>query len=99
MGEAISITRTKKSRLSEELRENSPFGTNYSDNMFVADWQDGKWQEARIVPFCPMEVSPALTAFHYAQSLFKRFKPHRTAEGRIAVFRPMANHKRMNCTA
>ena len=99
MGEAISITRTKQSRLTEQLRENSPFGTNYSDHMFVADWQGGKWQDARIVPFGPMEVSPALTAFHYGQSLFEGFKAHRTADGRIAVFRPMANHKRMNCTA
>ena len=99
MGEGISITRPKQSRLTEELRENSPFGTNYSDHMFVADWQDGKWQDARIVPFGPMEVSPALTAFHYGQSLFEGFKAHRTADGRIALFRPTANHKRMNCTA
>ena len=99
MGEGISITRPKHSRLTEQLRENSPFGTNYSDHMFVADWQDGKWQDARIVPFGPMEVSPALTAFHYGQSLFEGFKAHRTADGRIALFRPMANHKRMNCTA
>jgi len=99
MGAGISITRIKQSRLTEELRENSPFGTNYSDHMFVADWQDGKWQDARIVPFGPMEVSPALTAFHYGQSLFEGFKAHRAADGRIAVFRPMANHKRMNCTA
>ncbi len=99
MGESVHITHTTESRLTEELRENSPFGTNYSDHMFVADWQDGEWQDARIVPFGPMAVSPALTAFHYGQSLFEGFKAHRTADGRIALFRPMANHKRMNCTA
>ena len=99
MGDAISITRTTQSRLTEELRENSPFGTNYSDHMFVADWQDGKWRDARIVPFGPLAVSPALTAFHYGQSLFEGFKAHRTADGRIALFRPLANHQRLNCTA
>jgi branched-chain amino acid aminotransferase len=99
MGEAISITRTTQSRFTAELRENSPFGTNYSDHMFVVDWHDGQWQDARIVPFGPMPLSPALTAFHYGQSFFEGFKAHRTADGRIAFFRPMVNHKRLNCTA
>src|SRR5216684_5257876 len=95
----ISLTRTPKSRLTEDLRENSPFGTNYSDHMFVADYADGKWQDPRIVPFGPMELSPATTALHYGQSLFEGFKAHRTADGRVALFRPMANHARLNRTA
>jgi len=99
MSEAISITRTTQSRLTEELRENSPFGTNYSDHMFVVDYSEGKWHDARIVPFGPMSFSPALTALHYGQSFFEGFKAHRTADGRVALFRPMANHKRLNCTA
>ena len=95
----IPVVRTTQSRLTEELRENSPFGTNYSDHMFVADYCDGQWRDARIVPFGPMELSPALTALHYGQSLFEGFKAHRTAGGRIALFRPMANHARLNRTA
>jgi len=67
--------------------------------MFVADYCEGQWRDARIVPFGPMELSPALTALHYGQSLFEGFKAHRTADGRIAVFRPMANHARLNRTA
>src|SRR5258707_719329 len=99
MLETISLTRTPKSRLTEALRENSPFGTNYSDHMFVADYADGKWQDPRIIPFGPMELSPATTALHYGQSLFEGFKAHRTADGRVALFRPMANHARLNRTA
>jgi branched-chain amino acid aminotransferase len=95
----ISLTRIPQSRLTEDLRENSPFGTNYSDHMFVADYADGKWQDSRIVPFGPMPLSPASTAFHYGQSLFEGFKAHRTADGRVALFRPMANHARLNRTA
>ena len=95
----IPITRIPKSRLTEDLRENSPFGTNYSDHMFLVDWHDGEWHEPRIVPFGPMELSPALTAFHYGQSFFEGFKAHRTADGRVALFRPMANHARLNRTA
>src|SRR5208283_3907257 len=99
MTTAIPITRTTHSRLTEELRETSPFGTNYSDHMFVADWHDGQWHNARIVPFGPMSFSPALTAFHYGQALFEGFKAHHTSDGRVAIFRPMANHARLNRTA
>ncbi len=95
----IVITRTTNSRLTEELRENSPFGTNYSDHMFVADYHDGQWHDARIERFGPMSFSPAMTALHYGQSLFEGFKAHRTVDGRVAVFRPMANHARLNRTA
>jgi branched-chain amino acid aminotransferase len=97
--EQIAVTRVAQSRLTEELRENSPFGTNYSDHMFVTDYADGQWGDARVIPFGPMPLSPATTALHYGQSLFEGFKAHRTADGRIAVFRPQANHARLNRTA
>ena len=97
--EQIAVTRVAQSRLTEELRENSPFGTNYSDHMFVADYADGQWGDGRVIPFGPMPLSPATTALHYGQSLFEGFKAHRTADGRIAVFRPQANHARLNRTA
>lgn len=99
MAEQIPVTRISQSRLTEELRENSPFGTNYSDHMFVADYAGGKWSDPRVVPFGPMPLSPALTALHYGQSLFEGFKAHRTADGRVIVFRPMANHARLNRTS
>jgi branched-chain amino acid aminotransferase len=99
MNSNIPITRTTNSRLTKELRENSPFGTNYSDHMFVADYREGQWHDARIEPFGPMSFSPALTALHYGQSLFEGFKAHRTVDGRVAVFRPLCNHARLNRTA
>jgi branched-chain amino acid aminotransferase len=95
----ISVTQIAISRLTEELRENSPFGTNYSDHMFVADYSKGEWRDARVVPYGPMTLSPSLTAFHYGQSLFEGFKVHRTSGGGVAIFRPMANHARMNRSA
>lgn len=95
----IPIHRVPHSRLTEDLRENSPFGTNYSDHMFVLDYCDSQWKDPRIVPFGPFELSPAATALHYGQSLFEGFKAHTTADGRIALFRPMANHARLNRTA
>jgi branched-chain amino acid aminotransferase len=40
-----------------------------------------------------------LTALHYGQSLFEGFKAHRIPDARVALFRPMANHARLNRTA
>ena len=99
MAHAISLTRIAKSRLTAELRENSPFGTNYSDHMFVADFSRGEWHDARVVPYGPMSFAPSLTALHYGQSLFEGFKAHRTPGGGVAIFRPTANHARLNRTA
>jgi branched-chain amino acid aminotransferase len=96
---SISVARVAKSRLTEELRENSPFGTNYSDHMFVADYRKGEWRDARVVPYGPMSLSPALTALHYGQSLFEGFKAHRMPGGGVAIFRPMENHLRLNRSA
>ncbi len=95
----IPVTRVTQSRLTEALRENSPFGTNYSDHMFVADYRNGQWHDPRVIPYGPMSLSPAFTALHYGQSLFEGFKAHRTPDARVAVFRPMANHARLNRTA
>ena len=99
MDTTVRIERTNHSRLTEDLRENSPFGTNYSDHMFVADWADGEWKDPRVVPFGPITLSPAATALHYGQSLFEGFKAHTLADGSAAIFRPMANHARLNRTS
>ena len=40
-----------------------------------------------------------MTALHYGQSLFEGFKAHHTVDGRVAIFRPLANHARLNRTA
>lgn len=96
---SISVARVAESRLTQDLRENSPFGTNYSDHMFVADYRKGEWRDARVVPYGPMSLSPALTALHYGQSLFEGFKAHRMPDGGVAIFRPMENHLRLNRSA
>jgi branched-chain amino acid aminotransferase len=95
----LQITRTEKSRLTEELRETSPFGTTFSDHMLLAACRDGRWDEPEILPFRDLPLSPAASVLHYGQAIFEGFKAHRTADGRIAVFRPMDNVARMNRSA
>ena len=95
----IPVTRVATSRLTEALRENSEFGSTFSDHMFVADWESGDWKQPQIVPFGPISFSPALTPFHYGQAIFEGFKAHRIPNGGVALFRPRENFARLNRSA
>src|SRR5258707_5297729 len=99
MSTPIAITRVAQSRLTEALRENSEFGSTFSDHMLVADWEADSWKQPQIVPFGPISFSPALTPFHYGQAIFEGFKAHRTRNGGVALFRHRDNFHRFNRSA
>lgn len=44
-------------------------------------------------------LEPSATVFHYAQGLFEGLKAYRDANGKITMFRPDMNMKRMNASA
>ncbi len=76
---------------------NLGFGKYMTDYMFVMDWDKGQgWHDARIVPHGPIEINPACVVLHYAQETFEGMKAYRTAEGKIQLFRPEMNARRMN---
>ena len=72
------------------------FGKYMTDYMFVMDWtKDEGWKDARIEPYAPITLDPACVTLHYAQETFEGMKAYRTAEGKIQLFRPEMNAKRM----
>lgn len=76
------------------------FGQSFTDHMFIADYYAGKgWQDARIVPYGPLQIDPAAKVLHYAQEIFEGLKAYRTADGSVQLFRPMDNIRRMNASA
>src|SRR5690606_15644099 len=76
------------------------FGTAFSDHMFIMDYEKTKgWYDPRIVPFAPFTISPAATVLHYAPEIFEGMKAYRTPNGKIQLFRPTENIKRMNISA
>jgi branched-chain amino acid aminotransferase len=95
----IAIRKTDNSRLSEVDFDNIPFGKVYSDHMFVADYQDGRWTDLRIVPFEHLRMSPANAALHYGQSIFEGMKAHKGPDGDALIFRPEKNAQRFNRSA
>jgi branched-chain amino acid aminotransferase len=98
MPATLRVTRSPASRLTDAVREESPFGTVFADHMLVAEYADGRWGEPEIRPFGPLQMSPALAALHYGQSLFEGFKAYRTPRG-PAIFRIRDNHARLNRSA
>ena len=95
----IKITKTPNSRLAQTDFNNLPFGRTFSDHMFVADYADGEWKNFQIVPYGPIELSPAISALHYGQSFFEGLKAYKHADGTVSVFRPDKNAKRFNKSA
>ena len=71
----------------------------FSDHMFVVDYRDGEWQDAQIVPYGDMTVSPANSALHYGQAIFEGMKAYHQADGGVALFRPLDNWARLNTSA
>ena len=93
--EPIHVERVAKSRLSGIDFNNLGFGAHISDHMLMIDYKDGQWQEPKIVPFGNLELSPAMLALHYGQSVFEGMKAFKNDQGTITVFRPERHHKRL----
>lgn len=96
---AIRTQPTAASRLASVDFDHLEFGKAFSDHMFVVDYRDGEWQDAQIVPYGDMTVSPANSALHYGQAIFEGMKAYRQADGGVALFRPLDNWARLNASA
>lgn len=73
------------------------FGKIFSDHMFLMEYHEGRgWHDPRIVPYGPLPFELSCMVFHYAQEIFEGLKAYRTAEGKIQLFRPVENARRLN---
>ena len=89
------ITRTTSPKQKPD-EHNLGFGKYYTDHMFLMDYDEGQgWHDGRIVPYGPLMLDPAATTLHYAQMTFEGMKAYRNPEGKINLFRPDMNAKRL----
>jgi len=51
------------------------------------------------MPYGPLSLEPSCTVFHYAQTLFEGMKAYRNEQGKVTLFRPDMNMKRMVTSA
>lgn len=91
----INITPNLHSRLNELDMDNIPFGKFFSDHMLVADYVDGRWTQAEIVPYGKLALAPSVSALNYGQSIFEGMKAMKSPLGEPLLFRPEENYVRM----
>lgn len=99
MAISIKISKTSHSRINNCDFDNIQFGTIFSDHMFVVDFENGTWENARVEPFGALSLSPSTFALHYGQSIFEGMKAFKNPEGEAQLFRPLENLKRLNISA
>ncbi|TDL28555.1 branched-chain amino acid aminotransferase II [Rickenella mellea] len=79
---------------------NLVFGHTFTDHMLTIPWSAVRgWDTPQIVPYGPLSLDPSCTVLHYAQTLFEGMKAYRDLNGKVTLFRPDMNMKRMQTSA
>ena len=95
----ISITKTQNPKEKPDA-SSLGFGQIFTDHMFLMDYTpENGWHDARIVPFGNLSIHPASTVLHYGSEIFEGLKAYRRADGKVQLFRPIENIRRMNNSA
>ncbi len=92
----ILIQKAKKSKIKEVDFANLPFGKIMTDHMALVEYKDGKWGDAKIVPYENLSLSPSISALHYGQAVFEGMKAYKNKKGEVLAFRINAHAKRLN---
>jgi len=70
-----------------------------TDWNYISCWKDGTWDDGRLTRDNTVTISLGSTALHYAQECFEGLKAQTAKDGRILLFRPDQNAKRMQASA
>jgi branched-chain amino acid aminotransferase len=62
-------------------------------------YADGKWGEARLCNSYEVTMNVAANCLHYGQAIFEGLKAFRGKDGKVRIFRPDENAKRLNSSA
>ncbi len=96
MSQQITIQKTQNPKPKPD-QSNLGFGQYFSDHMYILDYDRKKgWHDARIVPYGPLPMDPSTMVFHYGQAIFEGLKAYKSKEGKVYLFRPDMNMKRVN---
>ncbi|KAJ3330714.1 branched-chain-amino-acid aminotransferase [Blyttiomyces sp. JEL0837] len=72
------------------------FGQTFSDHMLSIEWQASKgWAKPVIQPYGNISLAPSATVLHYAIECFEGMKAYKDKNGKIRMFRPDMNMKRL----
>lgn len=72
------------------------FGVNYTPHMAIVKWtREEGWEVPEIKPFGPIPMHPGASVLHYGLEIFEGMKAYVGEDGRVLMFRPLENAKRM----
>lgn len=74
---------------------NIGFGYMETEQRFVANYKDGKWDEGALVSDSMVTINECAGVLQYAQTCFEGLKAYTTEDGRVVCFRPDLNAQRM----
>lgn len=94
MEHTISITEQAERKVTDT--KSIPFGKIPTEHMFIAEYKNGDWQNAQIVPFHELTLSPLALCLHYGQTVFEGMKAFVMADGKINIFRMDKHHDRFS---
>lgn len=70
-----------------------------TDFTYISYWKDGKWDPGKLLKENTVTISIGSTALHYGQECFEGLKAQTAQDGRVLLFRPDQNAKRMQESA
>jgi branched-chain amino acid aminotransferase len=80
--------------------EKLTFGRMFAEHMFTIKYREGEgWYDGKIEKYDSFAMDPAACVLHYSQEIFEGLKAYKAADGRILLFRPEQNARRMNRSA
>ncbi|MCW3121064.1 MAG: ilvE [Flavipsychrobacter sp.] len=94
MEHTISITEQAERKVTDT--KSLPFGKIPTEHMFIAEYKNGEWQNAQVVPFHDLTLSPLALCLHYGQTVFEGMKAFVMADGKINIFRMDKHHDRFS---
>src|ERR1035437_118026 len=93
----IKVTLNKNPKTKPVDQSKLGFGEHFTDHMFIMPYDKGQgWHDPQILPYGPISLDPAAMVLHYGQEVFEGLKAYRAKDGRILLFRPQENFKRLN---
>lgn len=91
----IKTTRTSN-RKPKPKSSDLGFGQYFSDHIFRVNYSTQKgWFNPEIIPYQNFQIDPGAAVLHYGQALFEGMKAFRQKNGRVVLFRPEFNAKRL----
>jgi branched-chain amino acid aminotransferase len=92
MEHTISITPQAERKVTDT--KSVPFGKVPTEHMFIAEYKDGEWHNAQVVPFHALTLSPLALCLHYGQTVFEGMKAFMMEDGHINIFRMEKHYER-----